>query len=515
MKRGPLLTTLRSRSPTFEKPSKYHKKPSKSVPEMLSFLVASATAYGGSMMMSRGGMGMRGGGYGPMSGGYGRGGYGYENRDPMMPRTDLVADLGLGQYGGYGEYGVHAAPHRRPRQPLRLANASRPPPTTTLAVEWAVTEMGVERRGRGEGEERERRGRGRGRERGGERPVTALATALALTRPHPCPLPASPLPLPASARLCMALALTDPALPASRRRLRRRIRDGPLRRWVRQLQHGHGRRLRNGSLLQARIQTRILPLSVSHPSCSSPSPVLPSSVTVPASPAGSRYGGSYGGYGGDYYGGALLNLPPAPRSCGRRLFTPPAANRRLWWRLLRRRLVRLRRPRRLWPHGRRVRPRPLPPPPLVLTPAHLPLTLTARRHPHRPTPSPPPPSPPPPLPPPPPPPPPPLPPPPLPPPPVPAAAEPPLAQRRPPLSRRPQVRPWRVRPHDRAHGPRGPLRRVARGLWRLVRRLVRRRTLFPALPPPLGHTTTPHTSGPEQAATVAAAGTATEPPRPR
>ena len=58
----------------------------------------------GSMMMSRGGMGMRGGGYGPMSGGYGRGGYGYENRDPMMPRTDLVADLGLGQYGGYGEY---------------------------------------------------------------------------------------------------------------------------------------------------------------------------------------------------------------------------------------------------------------------------------------------------------------------------------------------------------------------------------------------------------------------------
>mmetsp|Transcript_31054 Transcript_31054/g.97988 ORF Transcript_31054/g.97988 Transcript_31054/m.97988 type:complete len:281 (+) Transcript_31054:104-946(+) len=55
--------------------------------------------------------------------------------------------------------------------------------------------------------------------------------------------------------------------------------------------------------------------------------------------------------------------------------------RRLWWRLLR-----LRRPRRLWPHGRRVRP-------------------------------------------------------------------------------------WRERPHDRAHGPRGPLRRVARGLWRLVRRL--------------------------------------------
>mmetsp|Transcript_23032 Transcript_23032/g.65942 ORF Transcript_23032/g.65942 Transcript_23032/m.65942 type:complete len:287 (-) Transcript_23032:28-888(-) len=37
-----------------------------------------------------------------------------------------------------------------------------------------------------------------------------------------------------------------------------------------------------------------------------------------------------------------------------------------------------------------------------------------------------------------------------------------------------RVRPWRVRPHDRAHGPRGPLRRVARGLWRLVRRLVRR-----------------------------------------
>mmetsp|Transcript_32885 Transcript_32885/g.103380 ORF Transcript_32885/g.103380 Transcript_32885/m.103380 type:complete len:343 (+) Transcript_32885:1-1029(+) len=78
---------------------------STSYTEMLSFLVASATAYGGSMMMSRGGMGMRGGGYGPMSGGYGRGGYGYENRDPMMPRTDLVADLGLGQYSGYGEYG--------------------------------------------------------------------------------------------------------------------------------------------------------------------------------------------------------------------------------------------------------------------------------------------------------------------------------------------------------------------------------------------------------------------------
>merc|ERR1719424_1751160 len=42
---------------------------------------------------------------GMVGGGYGRGGYGYENRDPMMPRTDLVADLGLGQHGGYGEYG--------------------------------------------------------------------------------------------------------------------------------------------------------------------------------------------------------------------------------------------------------------------------------------------------------------------------------------------------------------------------------------------------------------------------